>query len=327
MYRICFFKIIFICGSIFSIIQLYSKYSSKFGLKENIIDHILQERKQNVELNCKKYKKEFREFFRKYKVDQDRKSVFFIENSENSFFWCRVPKASSSSWVKLFAIEKGILEKSKRGNGCERAAYTRKVLSNRLKNLKTRKAKKLFSFMIMRHPFNRVLSAYRDRFFVNTDSSPECLPYEHSKVAKFRRKYGNNILKNYRVLQPNDSKYEETPTFEEFVHYLVNTPPHLFDRHWEPIVYKCHICLFEYDLIAKVETIDDDSNNILKRLGFQTNLTKFHVTNGGTDKKTQEYFSKLDNDLLKKLHKVYELDFKFFGYSIDEYLSVKNKKS
>ena len=93
----------------------------------------------------------------------------------------------------------------------------------------------------------------RDRFFVNTDSSPECLPYEHSKVAKFRRKYGNNILKNYRVLQPNDSKYEETPTFEEFVHYLVNTPPHLFDRHWEPIVYKCHICLFEYDLIAKYE--------------------------------------------------------------------------
>ena len=80
------------------------------------------------------------------------------------------------------------------------------------------------------------------------------MPYEHSKVAKFKRKYGVDIVKKYRVLKPNETKYNETPTFTEFVQYLVNTPVHLFDKHWEPIVYKCHICLVEYDLIAKYET-------------------------------------------------------------------------
>ena len=95
----------------------------------------------------------------------------------------------------------------------------------------------------------------RDRFFLNTDSSLKCLPYEHSKVAKFRKIYGMNIIMNYRVVQPNDTKYQETPTFEEFVQYLVNTPSNRFDKHWEPIVYKCHLCLVEYDLIAKYKLI------------------------------------------------------------------------
>ena len=30
------------------------------------------------------------------------------EHSGNSFYWCRVLKAASSSWVRLFATEKGV---------------------------------------------------------------------------------------------------------------------------------------------------------------------------------------------------------------------------
>ena len=58
---------------------------------------------------------------------------------------------------------------------------------------------------------------------------------------------------------------------------------------------------------------------ILKRLEFKTNLTKIHVTKGGTDKKTIKYFSQLDKDLLHKLYNVYKVDFDFFGYSMDEF--------
>ena len=94
---------------------------------------------------------------------------------------------------------------------------------------------------------------FRDRFFLNTAFSPKCISYEHAKVAKFKKEYGINIIKNYREIQPNDTKFEEVPTFEEFVQYLVNTPTHLFDRHWEPTVYRCHVCLVDYNLIAKYE--------------------------------------------------------------------------
>ena len=94
---------------------------------------------------------------------------------------------------------------------------------------------------------------FRDRFFLNTAFSPKCISYEHAKVAKFKKEYGINIIKNYREIQPNDTKFEEVPTFEEFVQYLVNTPTHLFDRHWEPTVYRCHVCLVDYNLIAKYD--------------------------------------------------------------------------
>ena len=71
-------------------------------------------------------------------------------------------------------------------------------------------------------------------------------------------------------------------------------------------------------MIFRTESIDVESLKIIERLGFRTNLTKYHVTKGGTDKKTHQYFSQLDKDLLIKLYKVYKLDFEFFGYSFDE---------
>ena len=74
-----------------------------------------------------------------------------------------------------------------------------------------------------------------------------------------------------------------------------------------------------YFLPFRTESIDVESLEILKRLGFRTNLTKFHVTKGGTKKKTHQYFSQLNKDLLNKLYNVYKLDFVFFGYSFDEY--------
>ena len=75
-------------------------------------------------------------------------------------------------------------------------------------------------------------------------------------------------------------------------------------------------CLFN----CRTESIDVESLEILKRIGLRTNLTKFHVTKGGTDKKTHQYFSQLDRDLLNKLYNVYKLDFDFFGYSFDEHI-------
>ena len=50
-----------------------------------------------------------------------------------------------------------------------------------------------FSFMTVRHPFERILSAYRDKFFVLSDSANE-----KNKAAKFYKMYGKHIISNYR---------------------------------------------------------------------------------------------------------------------------------
>ena len=59
-----------------------------------------------------------------------------------------------------------------------------------------------FSFMTVRHPFERLLSAYRDKFFVLTDSSSE-----KNKAAKFYKLYGRRIISNYR--RQNDTIAKE----------------------------------------------------------------------------------------------------------------------
>ena len=55
-----------------------------------------------------------------------------------------------------------------------------------------------FSFLTVRHPFERLLSAYRDKFFVLSASENE-----KNKAAKFFRMYGSHIIKTYR--NKNDS--------------------------------------------------------------------------------------------------------------------------
>ena len=60
-----------------------------------------------------------------------------------------------------------------------------------------------FSFMTVRHPFERILSAYRDKFFILSDSSNE-----RNKAAKFHKMYGKHIIKTYR--RPNDTLAQET---------------------------------------------------------------------------------------------------------------------
>ena len=64
---------------------------------------------------------------------------------------------------------------------------------------------KFFSFMTVRHPFERVLSAYRDKFYALTDSTNE-----KNKAAKFYRMYGKKIIGKFRLMNDfiaQDPKY------------------------------------------------------------------------------------------------------------------------
>ena len=48
--------------------------------------------------------------------------------------------------------------------------------------------------MTVRHPLERLLSAYRDKFFLNGDAK-----YEHAKVRRWYMRYGAKIIRMYRT--------------------------------------------------------------------------------------------------------------------------------
>ena len=127
----------------------------------------------------------------------------------------QVPKAASTSWISLLLSDREY-SNLKVSIG-KQHMYLRWEI--RLRQLTHSSFRKLmppvktieelreiqttfFSFMTVRHPFERILSAYRDKFFVLKDT-----PNEVNKAVKFYKLYGRRIIQNYR--SENDSLLQD----------------------------------------------------------------------------------------------------------------------
>ena len=86
-------------------------------------------------------------------------------------------------------------------------------------------------FYFVRHPFERLVSCYRDKFEFGAKS--------------------NYIFKTFNpsVIK---SKHPNRPTFVEFVDYLVRTPIENYNDHWLPNWIHCQVCTQKYDVIGKI---------------------------------------------------------------------------
>lgn len=78
--------------------------------------------------------------------------------------------------------------------------------------------------------------------------------------------------------------------------------------------------------ILKFETLDEDTDNILKRIHASEKLTKVKKKNQTKGKKSSnfvfQYLKQLDKDIYKNLINIYRIDFHIFGYSIPHYESL-----
>jgi len=164
-----------------------------------------------------------------------------------------------------------------------------------------------FSFLFTRHPFERLLSAFRDKF----------------EDQAFARIYVPDILPRYRKEKPKDKKYENSPTFPEFINYLIDLEVEDINEHFMPFYYICMPCHMDYDIIGRTDTMNADSEPILKHLQIEKPLEVNHVTHGGsTDNYLQEFYSEVSKQQLDKLYKLYEMDFVLFDYNPDSFYEL-----
>ena len=68
---------------------------------------------------------------------------------------------------------------------------------------------------------------------------------------EFKRWYVPEILNDYRKEEPTDSKYKNSPTFREFVDWLLDEKIETMDVHFLPIYYNCMPCHVDYDIIGR----------------------------------------------------------------------------
>jgi chondroitin 4-sulfotransferase 11 len=111
-------------------------------------------------------------------------------------------------------------------------------------------------------------------------------------------------------------------TFQEFATYLTGQEG-VLNEHWRPIYDLCHPCSISYDIIGKYETLDQDSDFILKQVG-ETRITFPRAPKASsTTSNLRKYFGSLQNDVIRRLYDIYVMDFKLFGYNLHEFLGYE----
>lgn len=118
-----------------------------------------------------------------------------------------------------------------------------------LKNETFTQAKEsLLSFVFVREPFARIVSAYNDK-----------MVRDWSKPVFDLRWMRDEIMEKYR----KNAGPKAAPTPEEFVRYIVDKSkevgPYYLDNHIKPIWASCPFCSVDFDVIGKLEEFDKDS--------------------------------------------------------------------
>lgn len=164
-------------------------------------------------------------------------------------------------------------------------------------------------FLFVRHPMERLVSAYRNKLASNSSSATD-----------FRRRFGTTMLKARRGVGAfhNASRAGRGVTFAEFVYYLIDktytSGQQSLNEHWAPYFDLCHPCTIPYDHIGKYETLEEDAEFILRKLGARPDLHFPPFVPSKTASLVPGYLATLTKDTSKKLYELYKPDFALFQY-------------
>ena len=174
----------------------------------------------------------------------------------------------------------------------------------------TNQNKKYLKAIFVRHPFLRLVSAFKDKAEKNRTEEPFFYAKYWDRMMRLER--GNDSVNN-------DSK----PVFSEFVKLLLRSKTQEFDEHWAPIWTRCEPCYIEYDFIGKLETPSDLQllqNQIKPALKSKQLIweNSNHKSLNDIRREAKKYFLQISAQQIIDLYKIYFLDFKLFGYTIEE---------
>jgi hypothetical protein len=93
------------------------------------------------------------------------------------------------------------------------------------------------------------------------------------------------------------------------------------DVHWRPASELCTPCAIHYDYLLRFENIETEEMLLKKALRLDDALpdamwlNRNHPTGLDQDQLTALYFEQLSHDDIMALYRIYENDFRMFGYT------------
>ncbi len=246
-----------------------------------------------------------------------------IVDQEHKLFYCFTPKVACTTWKRVLMII------NKKWNTTDTDKVPGNLVHERgqfksFVNLTLDEQKEALNyytkFMIVRNPFERLLSAYKDKL------------QSYKRLIPFFQQIAETITNNTELLQKlvpidpktsselNKKQHRFDVEFYKFIQYLLSPPTknlynYPLNEHWRPMYQVCHPCLINYTILAKYETIKEDSDLVLNTIGVQDmEFPPARPMNKKTKMELKKYFQSIPFDIALRLYDFYEIDFKLFGY-------------
>ena len=275
-----------------------------------------------------------------YWYGEGLRSVLF--NDETKLLLCTVPKIGSTTWSYIFMK---MLDPS----------YNFSLISTRYpkfegislkfsgtdEKMNAKRYQTYTKFLVTRNPFERLLSAYTDKFTKNntyyepqfaqkiiitnylSDVNKEIIKSTREKMREGKDNLitglDDNVIQQIGRLNAGLGNYKIT--FLEFLNYVIKAAAAsglgALDKHWCPVTTVCNPCIIGYDIIIKFETLHEDSKVILDYV--QTNTThekvEFPIAEHAIKNNTcNEAFMEIPMDVRNKIYELFQEDYILFGY-------------
>jgi len=239
----------------------------------------------------------------------------FLYDPEHRLLFCRNAKVGTSTWLQHFLSLADLPEEEE-----EIVQHRLHAEVPRLFSVEPRDpsipllAQATISFSMVRHPFERLVSAYQSKVVRSTD---EWYAWVRTRL---KDQFGDASFTSFaKMIVAKGKKVCQAPGKSSCG----------LDKHWKPFVSRCAYCTTHYTVIAKAETFKEDLRYIshLANVTFVEEVQKNHQGGMNTAQLTKKYFSQFDRSLVEELYKQYRIDFEMFGYSPQQYLDLAKEPS
>jgi len=243
-------------------------------------------------------------------------------DDQMDFIWCLIGKVSCTSWKATLIMLTGKLTTFQLPEQLSREIihapknsdkYVKRIekIVPELFRYRRFTESRYFTFMFVREPLERLVSAYRDKLL--TDAA-----YRYVNIA---------IVRQYRPQDYTASAKTYNVTFAEFVRFVLDqrATGQVLDRHWIPQYELCRVCQLRWDFIGHYETLREDADCVVSRLKSRimdvehrqrvANIT-FPADSGHAKSSDflQRMYASVPAADVQALYKLYEVDYALFGF-------------
>ncbi|XP_038071651.1 carbohydrate sulfotransferase 11-like [Patiria miniata] len=277
-----------------------------------------QRRKQRVSSTCNSYRNSSTADLSYTLTSKLLKTMkHFLVLDSHKLIYCYIPKVGCTNWKRIFLVLSGAMDHTNMTTQYETHLSAQKNIRT-LAEYSLEEAKQRLAnytkFMFARHPFERLLSGYRDKFLMDYPSS-----------TIFRKNYGPKISSYGDPRQRRPTLRSDgtlNVSFAQFAQYLAD-PANKFrgndpTEHWNEMYRMCHPCAVTYDILGNFSTLHEDADFFLHLQGLDGKVSypkSTNPTNSSDEQYLAKYFAKLLPADIEALLARYSVDFELFGYT------------